>query len=67
MSPSCVRYWESGMIAQALKAVQNGRDPSRKVAFGDPGCEHYSNVVSVKRDSRSRASGKAANQDGLTD
>jgi hypothetical protein len=35
----------SGMVAQALKAVQNGRDPSHQVAFGDPGCEHLFKVI----------------------
>jgi hypothetical protein len=35
----------SGMPAQALKAVQNGRNPSRYVAFGDPGCEHLFKVI----------------------
>jgi hypothetical protein len=33
------------MVAQALKAVQNGRDPSHQVAFGDPGCEHLFKVI----------------------
>ena len=35
----------SGMVAQALEALQNRCVPSRLVALGDPGCEHVFKVI----------------------
>ena len=33
------------MVVHALKAMQSGCDPSRYVAFGDPGCEHLFKAI----------------------
>jgi hypothetical protein len=33
------------MVAQALQALQNGCVPSRRVALGDPGCEHLFKAI----------------------
>ncbi|MFZ0151267.1 MAG: hypothetical protein WAM72_23560, partial [Xanthobacteraceae bacterium] len=33
------------MVVDALKAMQSGRDPSRYVTFGDPGCEHLVKAI----------------------